>query len=406
MRGRRKGSSPVMVPPSETAIPTGSQTFNAALDDSPSAAPKYKQIVEILKARILSEEVRPAEKLPTDARLSQQFGTSRLTVIKALRQLEDEGLVSRKAGSGTFVGLQRQENPHSFGLLIPDLGQGEIFEPICQGMGRAGAPSHQQLIWGNTTNGTDKELQALELCKSFISRRIDGVFFAPLELSEHKEEINQEIESLLEESGVPIVLLDRSTVPFPEPTPHDLIGIDNWREGFRMAKYLLDLGCTSLGFVMRPGSAPTVEARIAGLSEALRQRSIALPSNGVLRTDPSDKHAVKRWMEALHPSGILCANDYTAGQLLHTLASLGIRIPSDVRVVGFDDVKYASILPVPLTTLRQPCQEIGIAAMKAMLARLQDPAMAPRTISLNCEIIVRESCGARLPQRESSHSKA
>jgi GntR family transcriptional regulator of arabinose operon len=58
-------------------------------------------------------------------------------------------------------------------------------------------------------------------------------------------------------------------------------------------------------------------------------------------------------------------------------------------------VKYASLLPVPLTTLRQPCLEIGKAAMKAMLARIEDPSMVPRTISLDCEIIVRESCGAK-----------
>lgn len=374
------------------------------LDESVDALPKYRQIADALRAKIQNGEFSPGEKLPTDAHLSEQFKSSRLTVIKALRQLEEEGLVSRKAGSGTYIGLQFRENPHSFGLLIPDLGQGEIFEPICQGMARAGTSSQQQLIWGNTSSVSinDKETQALELCKSFIARRVDGVFFAPLELSAHKEEINQQILTQLEEASIPIVLLDRSTRPFPEPTTHDLVGIDNWREGFRMAKYLLDLGCKQLGFVLRPGSAPTVEARIAGLSEALRQRGISMSEEFILRLDPTDKAGVQLWMKHIHPDGILCANDYTAGQLMHTLGSLSIRVPRDVRVVGFDDVKYASILPVPLTTLRQPCHEIGVAAMKAMLARVEDPAMVPRTISLDCEIVVRESCGAKLGRTQST----
>ena len=144
----------------------------------------------------------------------------------------------------------------------------------------------------------------------------------------------------------------------------------------------------------RPGSAPTVDARVAGLMEALRQNESASSADCVLKADPTDKIRVQEWLKGVRPEGILCANDYTAGQLMHTLASLGINVPREVRLVGFDDVKYASLLPVPLTTLRQPCLEIGKAAMKAMLARLEDPSMVPRTISLDCEIIVRESCGA------------
>jgi DNA-binding LacI/PurR family transcriptional regulator len=371
------------------------------LDTSSEALPKYRQIADAMRAKILSAGFSPGEKLPTDAELSTHFQSSRLTVIKALRQLEAEGLVSRKAGSGTYVGLQYHENPHSFGLLIPDLGNGEIFEPICQGMARAGSSSRQELIWGNTSNksGNDKETQALELCNSFIARKVDGVFFAALEQSPHADELNQQIVKQLEDANIPIVLLDRSTRPFPEPAQHDLVGIDNWREGFRMAKYLLDLGCVRLGFVARPASAPTVDARIAGLSEALRQWGVQMPPESVLRLDPTDEDGVRRWLERVKPDGIFCGTDYTAGQLMHTLSDLGVRVPMEIRMVGFDDVKYASILPVPLTTVRQPCLEIGIAAMKAMLARLEDPTMVPRTISLDCQIIVRESCGANTSRK-------
>jgi GntR family transcriptional regulator of arabinose operon len=364
------------------------------MNEANETAPKYKQIAENLRSSIIDSTYAQGAKLPSDSQLSKQFDSSRLTIIRALKQLEVEGLVERKPGSGTYVGSPSQSATHSFGLLIPDLGEGEIFEPICQGMARVGLSSQHALIWGNTTGHfADKETQALELCKSFISRRVSGVFFAPLELAAHKEEVNDRILGQLDDAKIPTILLDRGTRPFPEPTRHDLVGIDNWREGFRMAKYLIDLGCDRLGFVLRPGSAPTVDARIAGLSEALRQHNRQLSNDLVLNHDPSDREVVHHWFMKNSPDGILCANDFTAGQLMHSLLNTGVAVPKDVRIVGFDDVKYASLLPVPLTTLRQPCIEIGIAAMKAMLARLQDPQMVPRTISLDCEIIVRESCG-------------
>jgi GntR family transcriptional regulator, arabinose operon transcriptional repressor len=375
------------------------------LDASSDAPPKYKQIADMLRAKISSSEYPSGDKLPSDSELSKHFNSSRLTVIRALRQLESEGLVERKAGSGTYVGVQRNDSAHSFGLLFPNLGEGEIFEPICAGLARAGKSSQQALIWGNTSNASaNKEAQALELCNSFIARRVDGVFFAPLELTSHTAEINQQIVNRLDESGIPIVLLDRSIQPFPEPTQHDLVGIDNWREGCRMAKYLLDLGCERLGFVGLPGSAPTVNARIAGLSEALRQHGSGMSPECVLMADLTDLDTVQRWLKTVRPEGVLCATDYTAGLLMHALAKLGIAVPQEIRLVGFDDVRYASILPVPLTTLRQPCLEIGIAAMKAMLARLEDPSMVPRTISLDCELIVRVSCGANLNYSMSTNS--
>ena len=125
-------------------------------------------------------------------------------------------------------------------------------------------------------------------------------------------------------------------------------------------------------------------------------RSVTFPAQCILRDNPTDKSLVQKWFNQVRPEGILCANDYTAGQLMHSLLNSGIKVPGDVRVVGFDDVKYASLLPVPLTTLRQPCFEIGMAAMQAMLARLENPLMVPRTISLDCEIIIRESCGSNI----------
>jgi GntR family transcriptional regulator of arabinose operon len=91
----------------------------------------------------------------------------------------------------------------------------------------------------------------------------------------------------------------------------------------------------------------------------------------------------------------VCANDRTASRLIPTLLRLGRKVPDAVRVVGIDDLEYAKLLPVPLTTLRQPTRQIGDAALAAMLERVARTHLPTRDIFLNCELIVRESCGAK-----------
>ena len=119
----------------------------------------------------------------------------------------------------------------------------------------------------------------------------------------------------------------------------------------------------------------------------------------VYQLDSEDVSEIAQLMKKLKPDGIACANDRTAGHVMHSLISLNFRIPQDVRIVGFDDVQYAKLLPVPLTTVHQPCREIGVAAAAAMLERVEVSQMPARDILLNCSLVVRDSCGANLDIR-------
>jgi GntR family transcriptional regulator of arabinose operon len=93
------------------------------------------------------------------------------------------------------------------------------------------------------------------------------------------------------------------------------------------------------------------------------------------------------------PDGIVCANDVTAARLMKTLVALGVNIPGEIKMVGIDDVSYAKFLPVPLTTIRQDCAEIGAAAMATMLDRLRNPSQPVRDILVRTELIIRNSTG-------------
>jgi DNA-binding LacI/PurR family transcriptional regulator len=368
----------------------------AAIHEPESAEPKYRQVYAALRREIQSGHWKGGERLPSEADLVRKFGASRITIGRAVRDLQAAGLVERRAGSGTFVKKPAVAAGMSFGLLIPDLGETEIFEPICRGMMASPLAREHVLIWGSLTGPADSRAEnAWRLCRQYIDRRVAGVFFAPLEGTADADAVNARIADALERAGIPIVLLDRTVLPYPHRGRHDLIGIDNRRAGFLVADHLLRLGCRRIAFVAQPHAAATVGAREAGYREALYTAGVRIDRSLIQRFDPDDARRVQGLMKSGRPDAIVCANDRTAGRLMHALLKLRVRIPEDVRLVGIDDVEYAALLPVPLTTLRQPTREIGDAAIAAMLERVARPGLPPRDILLPCTLVVRESCGAQ-----------
>ena len=282
-----------------------------------------------------------------------------------------------------------------FGLLIPDLGETDIFEPICQGMMASPLAREHALVWGSSTgSGGSKEERAWDLCRQYIDRRVSGVFFAPLELTPARDEVNQRITQALDAAHIPIVLLDRTAVPYPGRGHHDIVGIDNRRAGYVVTEHLLRLGARRIAFMGVEHAAATVDAREAGYREALYAWEVPIERALAHRLDPTDASRLRSVMEGQRPDGIVCANDWTAARIMRTLLELGYAVPRDVRLVGIDDLEYASLLPVPLTTLRQPTAQIGAAALAAMLDRIARPDFPTRDILLHGTLVVRKSCGA------------
>ena len=362
-----------------------------------SPGPKHRQIFEQLRHAISSAEYGPGERLPSEAELGKQFGTSRITVAKAVNELQKQGLVSRRPGSGTYVLPRATTTGHVFGLLIPDLGRTEIFEPICHGMMGSPLASSHSLLWGHSA-GVDalKEQEAEQLCHHYIAQKVSGVFFAGLEYVSKKDLINRRIVAALEKAKIPVVLLDRCVLPYPERSRHDLVGTDSRRMGFVITSHLLKLGLKRIAFLSKPYSASTIEARIAGWREAHFRNGVPVLDGMERHGDPEDPSFVKRFLSELRPQGFVCGNDWTAAKLMQTLCALGLKVPQEVRIVSFDDAKYASMLPVPLTTQHQHCDDIGNVAMAVMLDRVARPDMPTRDVFLQTRTVVRESCGASL----------
>lgn len=371
-----------------------------------SKIPKHQLVFDELRREITSGKYADGQKLPSEAALVKRFGASRITVGRAVRDLQQEGLVDRRAGSGTYA---RSRKPKAatggltFGLLIPDLGRTEIFEPICQGMSDSPQASEHALLWSNVSSrdsAASRQDQAAQLCRHFIARNVSGVFFAPFEMLGPADRTNEHIITALDNARIPVVLLDRDYLPYPHRSHHDLIGIDNRRTGYMATEHLIQLGARRIAFLAFPRSAATVDERIAGYREALYMNGLPVEPAMVQRLQSEDEENIRRIMDELKPDAFVCATDRTAGRLMHSLIALNRRVPDDVRIVGIDDIPYASLLPVPLTTVHQPCHEIGRAAMAAMLERINSPDLPARDVLLECSLVVRDSCGAKKVRKD------
>jgi DNA-binding LacI/PurR family transcriptional regulator len=367
---------------------------------TPLMVPKYQRVYEALRKDIESGTLAAGARVASEADLGARFGASRITVGRAMRDLQLQGLVERRIGSGTYVSRRPPTTAVdcTFGVLVPDLPDIEIFEPLVQGLLSApDARTHAFLWGGGDVQGGGRAPAAWARVQQYIARRVDGVFFAPLESLPPGDPTNVRIVGALDEAGIPVVLLDRSVYAYPKRGRYDLVGIDNRRVGFAITEHLLSAGARRVAFLdTTTNGVSTIAARRAGYREAIDVCQADPSLLHVPVPSPVDRAALSSYLDAHAPDAIVCAHDRGAAQLMHALLALGRRIPQDIRIAGIDDVDYAAWLPVPLTTMRQPVREIGETAVAAMLERRAHPERPARDISLQCTLVVRQSCGAHV----------
>jgi GntR family transcriptional regulator of arabinose operon len=367
----------------------------SAVSASPASKkpPMHRVIYDALKTAIHQGEYLSGDRLPSEIELCKRFHSSRITVAKAIHSLQHDGLVVRRPGSGSYVRLAAPTTSYQFGLLIPELGTTEIFEPICQGIMQSQQAKSHSLIWGHTSqkSGSKKEA-ALSLCRQFIEQKVSGVFFAPLEFVDEEDSINHQLVAELRQADIPIILLDRCYYSYPMRSNLDRVGIDNHRASFIVTQHLWNQGARHIVFVARSRSASTMVDRVSGYQFALGECGSQCPPRA-LYGDVEDLEFVRNLVEVERPDGVVCGNDLTAAHLMRALIGMGVRVPAQIRLVSFDDVNYAKFLPVPLTTIHQNCPQIGESAMELMLDRMQHPHRPGVDLLIPFELVVRESCG-------------
>ncbi|HOM50758.1 MAG TPA: GntR family transcriptional regulator [Phycisphaerae bacterium] len=360
---------------------------------------KYREVFEHVYQGILRGRYRPGSRIPTEMELATRFDASRMTVSRALRDLQSQGLLQRRHGAGTFVQeVPRQENG-TVGLMFPVFPgfHTGVFDAVTVELTRQIQAAGYGLFLGHPLHGgVNAVLENPEkICEPYLERGLCCVFFTPVELPAEQMAANVEIVKTFEREGIPVVLLDRDICDFPARSRHDLIGVDNFGAAYILTQHLLSLGHRRIHFVGTSAVATTISARIMGYQAALVQHGIMPEASWVHRGDPRLLEFARQ-LDPGSTDAFLCSNDHVAAILLRHFVTLGVRVPDDVAVVGFDDTPFAALLAPPLTTVRQPAVALGAAAMRVMVERLEDSTLPPREIRLPSELVVRESCGALL----------
>ena len=377
-----------------------------------NSSPKHRTVSRQLATEIIAGKYRQTGRLPSEAQFVKRFGVSRPTIGRALKDLQEQGLIDRRRGSGTFVRPEkdRAHAAHSsipqLGMIVPNLRHTEIFESICGELASLARVNDYGFWWGASSSPISEPRMTVEeaetLCARFIERGVAGVFFVPFEHQADREAANRRITEHLRHAGIPVVLVDRDIGAFPNRSAYDLVGVDNFAGGYQLAEHLIKLGARRLGYVMRPLTASTVDTRIAGARIAMLAYGLKVPEHFVYTGDPTDLKFVRSFTQSRQLDAVLCTSDHLAAQLLQSLARLNIRVPQDLRLVGFDDVRFASLLTIPLTTMEQPIRDIAITAVSALRERMTNSTLPPRTLMLTPRLVVRESCGAYLNQSRSN----
>ena len=200
---------------------------------------------------------------------------------------------------------------------------------------------------------------------------------------------------------IPVVLVDRDICGYPHRSKFDLVEVDNFHAGYTLAQHLWGVGRRRIEFVaLEYENIPSVSARIAGWRQGLLERGVTPTIDWIHHGNPHNPDAVRAMMKKSRAEAFICVNDDAAAGLIHNLTDLGVRVPEDVAIAGIDDDEWAALLGVPLTTLRQPIRGLSQAAVDLMIERLAKPSLLPRKVSLTCEWVVRESCGAKAQTKE------
>ena len=353
----------------------------------------YQTIYTSLREQILKEAFHAGYLLPTEQELAQKYSVSRPTIAKVYNKLQDKGFVLKKKGLGTIVTYNNPDTIPTFGLLLPGAGESEIFSIINDQLVKQSESGKFKCLWnGATASSADiRKLLIEACCDTYLQKKVHGIIFSPLERIYHANELNLQICNKIAAAGIPLVLIDRDIVKFPEKSGFDIVCIDNFNAGYVMSKHLADAGCEHIHFFYRPDSASSVNMRLSGVREMAWERNLPFDWDNIHCGNPDDLDFVKQIKVVKGKTGIVCANDSTAAVLMSSLETLGIKISSDVLLCGYDDMKYSQYLKHSLTSYRQPCVEIANISIELMMRRIKNKNQIPITVNLTGEIVVRGS---------------
>ncbi|MDD4849809.1 MAG: GntR family transcriptional regulator [Gemmiger sp.] len=375
------------------------------MDNSQYGRPKYELIMEDLLAQIRSNDFSYSQPICTERQISEKYGVSRITAKRAITDLESQGVLYRKRGVGSFVTRNAhssmnapttpRETSKMVSLLLPfDITKGGMFDAI-ETINRNLNQSGYFISIHTTDTSLPKEKANLKL---LLTQNISGLVYYPM-----RDKINLNLLNEFVMANVPVVVIDKAT---DCPYLSNIIS-DNFEGGRLATQHLLDLGHRNIAFLTTAPIEETssVRNRFGGYLDALRaygippnpQNVIYAPLNMVasqISQNPEHPaHAVIRQLYAAGITAIFAENDGVAAAIKVCCAHLGLQVPQDISICGFDNSAFAK--NADITTVNQNFAKIGQCVSDALLDLMDAPATKPACrITVPVELVVRASTAA------------
>ncbi len=269
---------------------------------------------------------------------------------------------------------------HLLGLIIPNI-QNPFFADLARGVEDVAYRNSFAVLLCNYDEDANKERFYLDVMQQ---ESVDGVILPP---------VNERDPAVLRlvRSGMPVVCVDRALTEVAV----DKVEIDNRRGAVEAVSHLLQRGHRRIGVISGPADSSTGRARLAGCREALEDAGLSLPLELIRYGDYKQESGRLLTLDLLArcepPTALFVANNLMTIGAIEAIHARQLRLPTDVALVGFDDLPLAAVFNPPLTVVRQPAYEVGRSAAELLFLRLEDPLRPPASITLLPELVVRGS---------------
>lgn len=276
-----------------------------------------------------------------------------------------------------------KKRTHIIGLILPSV-LSSVFASTILAVQKAANELGMSLLLGCSEFTPQKESDILH---QFLARRVAGIIMIGYYWQNEAQILN------LHKNGVPTVVIWDS----PRNAKLCQIGFDNARAAAQATQYLIDMGHKRIAMISGPrNQAGRVEERISGFLETLRKNGLEDGDELVASCEPSiasgEQYALDMLSSPRRPTAIFAASDMMAIGALSAAKSLGLRVPADLSVVGFDNIDFSAHTNPPLTTVAVPEGEMSIMAARMIKQLINNEITPPISHCLETSFVIRESC--------------
>ncbi|MEJ1153999.1 LacI family DNA-binding transcriptional regulator [Microbacterium marmarense] len=312
--------------------------------------------------------------------LNQPDKVAPATVSRVQAAIDELGFVRNDAARQLRAGRSR-----SIGLVVLDV-RNPFFTDIARGAEQRAAENNLSVLLGNSDDDASREASYLDL---FEQQRVHGVLISPV------DDPTERLERL-REHGITAVLVDRPS----DGSGFSSVSVDDVSGGYMAVRHLLDTGRRRIAFIGGPDSVRQVADRLSGAKRAIAEQPDAslelVPTTALtVLAGRAAGESLRERASDERPDAVFAANDLLAVGVLQALVMLGeVSVPEDIAIIGYDDIDFSSAAVVPLSSIRQPSELIGLRAVELLIAEVSG-AGATEQIVFQPELVVRDSTRPR-----------